>query len=414
MTTFISLIIIIGSTIAFLRNGRLSLVVVMPIFFLQSVQIGCLYIRARNGLLISGGGIPETFVTNEIAEIVSHKLHQASLAYILGVFLATLIFPRINYRFDLKLFDYAISNKYLLNLVSFYLIFTNIFIILNLHELWKRNTYLYVSSGSLLAALRYLIPFISLSSIYFIFNYPMAKFRLILVISETLFIEFSSASRSFAIIVSALFFMFFIRFKNLFVRALVGSLGILCTLLSFKFVILSRGLFEHGFSAYFNFSNASNTVETTSVFGNYFSIIPITYLGLSLDTPQGYLVASFNPLLGKWTNWYQIASNLNVNPWTPSGALAQIANLGQIQSIMVWILLGCIFQFVGYLAQKSKLGGIAVVVCTIFSFNACLQYLQYSLRPGMRFVYAAMIFLALTKALTKPLFASRRTRSLKT
>jgi hypothetical protein len=131
------------------------------------------------------------------------------------------------------------------------------------------------------------------------------------------------------------------------------------------------------------------------VFGTFLVIIPVTLLGLQVPTPSNYLLTSINPLPGRLTDWYEIADDLLLNPWTPTGSIAQLHNLGVVQELTVWIVLGMVLGLLGKFSSRRDSTLIVSLISTALILSASLQFLQYSLRAGMRFVYADILFLFL-------------------
>jgi hypothetical protein len=132
-----------------------------------------------------------------------------------------------------------------------------------------------------------------------------------------------------------------------------------------------------------------------NVIGTFLVIIPVTLLGLQVPTPSNYLLTSINPLPGRLTDWYEIADNLLLNPWTPTGSIAQLHNLGVVQELTVWIVLGFVLGLLGKFSSSRDSSLIVNLISTALILSASLQFLQYSFRAGMRFVYADILFLFL-------------------
>jgi hypothetical protein len=97
------------------------------------------------------------------------------------------------------------------------------------------------------------------------------------------------------------------------------------------------------------------------------------------------------------TDWYSIAPNLNINPWTPTGGVAQVHNLGGTKEAITWILIGITTQILSRLSIKSRIPQVSTMVLLILNLSASLQYLQYSIRAGFRFIYADIAFLILLR-----------------
>ena len=154
----------------------------------------------------------------------------------------------------------------------------------------------------------------------------------------------------------------------------------------------NHGLFPHLEQLAFNGFSSS---AFGNVVGTFLVIIPVTLLGLQVPTPNNYLFTSINPLPGRWTDWYEIAGNLLLNPWTPTGSIAQLHNLGVVQESITWIVLGYVLGLLGKFSSKLDKGKLVTLISMALILSASLQLLQYSLRAGLRFVYADILFISL-------------------
>jgi hypothetical protein len=102
---------------------------------------------------------------------------------------------------------------------------------------------------------------------------------------------------------------------------------------------------------------------------------------------------SLSPFVGKSTDWYEIAGSLMVNPWTPSGAVAQAGSLGTLLEISVWMSIGLILGVISNLFKNVVSIYQLQFVSYALVLGALVQMLQYSIRNGMRYLYMDMLFL---------------------
>jgi hypothetical protein len=263
-------------------------------------------------------------------------------------------------------------------------------------ELFRRESYLFIAAGSVSGAIRYLIPMIGILSAWMSLKSQNKLLHFCNYLS-CIFIEFSAASRSLGILLMIFFVFWAINARNKFIFAVRAFIGIYLGGIGISQALVLRSQEEHGLIPHFEqlIQNGFTDTAFNNVFGTFLVIIPVTLLGLQVSTPRGYLVTSFNPLPGRLTDWYEISDSLLLNPWTPTGSIAQLHNLGIVTEIFAWLFLGFILGLLGKYSGGQKKFSIVSLISVALVLSASLQLLQYSVRAGLRFIYADILFLFL-------------------
>ncbi|MEJ2862450.1 hypothetical protein [Actinomycetospora flava] len=113
--------------------------------------------------------------------------------------------------------------------------------------------------------------------------------------------------------------------------------------------------------------------------------------------PRSTMWIELNPLPGDSAGWYDVASSVRINPYTPYATIGELGNHGWVVVVVFWLIAGL---FLGYLAVRipslTAAGhrGMALVL-TALPLLFILYSLQYNLRSSVRLlVYAALIDLA--------------------
>lgn len=396
--------LVIASILAFLFHRKfLTLPILIPLIILILVCGGCIYISYNPDYVFTGGGIRDISISSPESLQVFALFRNAVLAITFGYILSKLIVgiiikqsPQKNLTVIKKSAELNSVQENLQKL-SAGLVF--LFLILNLGEILQRNTYLLVNPGSIVGALRYLIPFAGILNLYFLIILRRNSLVASFIYAFCLAMEFSFASRSFGVLLATPFLLLSISVGIRVYKIIFLALAVFFATLGVATSLLMRQQPSHGLLNYLSASDqvfgASNAFNL--MFGTYLVIIPVTLIGLRIPTPDGYAFTSFNPMPGRMTDWYSIAPELNINRWTPSGAIAQLHNSGIVSSLICWALVGFMIGACSAYLQVQKLGEINSIILSALSFSASLQFLQYSLRPGMRFVYAMALFALLAK-----------------
>jgi hypothetical protein len=379
------------------KKGRVSLEVGTLISIFLGVLAGCSWVSITGYYQTSGGGIPPIELNSNQAEIVSLLFFKATICLLAGSLLSNLKVFKPAYQqsasyTSIMKTGFRFSKAIFLSITAILLIF----VLMNFSALISRDSYLFIAAGSISGAIRYLIPLIGIISAWMTFksNNKLLHFGNYFT---CILIEFSAASRSLGILLM-IFFLFwasntvskFHFFARVSIGIYLGGVGV-----SQALYLRSQDL--HGLLPHFEqlALNSFSSNAFGNVFGTFLVIIPVTLLGLQVPTPSNYLLTSINPLPGRLTDWYEIADDLLLNPWTPTGSIAQLHNLGVVQELTVWIVLGFVLGLLGKFSSSRDSSLIVKLISTALILSASLQFLQYSFRAGMRFVYADILFLFL-------------------
>jgi hypothetical protein len=271
-----------------------------------------------------------------------------------------------------------------------------VFVFMNLGELLSRESYLFVSAGSVSGAIRYLIPLIGIISAWMTIRSTNKLLHFCNYLTCVL-IEFSAASRSLGILLMVCFVFWASNTPSKFYVLARICMGVYLGGIGISQALFLRSQGNHGLFPHVEqlIQNGLSSGAIGNVIGTFLVIIPVTLFGLQVPTPKNYISTSLNPLPGRLTDWYEIASSLLLNPWTPTGSIAQLHNLGVVQESLVWLLLGFILGLLGKFSSTNDRSLIVSLISVALVLSASLQFLQYSLRAGMRFVYADILFLFL-------------------
>ena len=379
------------------KKGRVSLEVATLISIFLGVLAGCSWVSITGYYQTSGGGIPPIELNSNQAEIVSLLFFKATICLLAGSLLSNIkVFKPASQQSasdtSIMKTGFRFSKAIFLSITAILLIF----VLMNFSSLISRDSYLLIAAGSISGAIRYLIPLIGIISAWMTFksNNKLLHFGNYFT---CILIEFSAASRSLGILLM-IFFLFWasntVSKFHFFARV---SIGIYLGGVGISQALYLRSQDIHGLLPHFEqlALNSFSSNAFGNVFGTFLVIIPVTLLGLQVPTPSNYLLTSINPLPGRLTDWYEIADDLLLNPWTPTGSIAQLHNLGVVQELTVWIVLGMVLGLLGKFSSRRDSTLIVSLISTALILSASLQFLQYSLRAGMRFVYADILFLFL-------------------
>lgn len=382
-----------------LSKRRISVEAATLITIFLGVLAGCSWITINGSYLTSGGGIPPIELNPSQVEVVSILFFRASVLLLLGSVLSNLkLFTFAHKQLVIKIASKSsesIYSKRVFFSLSFILI---VFVFMNLNEILSRESYLFVSAGSVSGAIRYLIPLIGIVSAWMTIR-SANKFLHFGNYITCILIEFSAASRSLGILLM-LFFVFWSSntlskiyfFARISIGIYLGGIGI-------SQALFLRSQENHGLLPHFEqlMENGISGSTIGIVVGTFLVIIPVTFFGLQVPTPSNYILTSVNPLPGRFTNWYEISGTLLLNPWTPTGSIAQLHNLGVFQESLIWLSLGFILGMLGKFSSRSGTPLIVSLISVALVLSASLQFLQYSLRAGMRFIYVDILFLLLVR-----------------
>ena len=389
---------------------ELTLSFAIPLLIIITLLLATFFLSYHSGYVFSGGGIPPTVISQADYKIYMKIVFTVLYSLSVGSFLANLTNGKSR-KFELpkpSFSEIKISSKPI-SIINFsILVFYVFFIFYNFSNLFSRDSYLFITQGSINGAARYLSPVLGLLELFIYIRKLGASNLAGVNYLLSILIEFSSSSRSFGILLGALGFILALNSSRTLLKVLFASLGILGLTIGVSLALVFRSQTQQGLVNNLKFLTGSQgTINPLQWVSTFLVIIPVTILGLSIQTPPSYFFTSFSPLQGTLTDWYKISGQMYVNPWTPSGGVAQVHNMGLTREIVTWILFGFIVQKLGLTARKYSFNNITAVISSIFVLNASLQILQYSLRAGMRFIYADVLLLTLAHGLEKKITKSR-------
>jgi hypothetical protein len=266
-----------------------------------------------------------------------------------------------------------------------------------LPDLISREVYLFIEPGSVIGTMRYISPLIGFLSIGFM-RYKYSPL-LILLFFFSFFNESALNSRNAPSLMAGFVILGFVRINRRFTKFAFLFMGGVSSYIYFLYIMFSRTNQNYGFLSLVsqfspfieNLPSQSIASSASTVLGNFLSVIPVTYLGMQIPTPDNYLSISFNPLFGKDVGWYDIGYLFYVNPWTPSGSVAQVAGLSSVFIFLTWLLVGFLFQLNGNLMYRVSNNSYLRILSFALPVFATLQFLQYTLRSGMRYVYLWLV-----------------------
>jgi hypothetical protein len=371
------------------------------VFFCSStylvIAIACSFYAGTESFSISGGGLPEMYVGSVIALPVGQLFLAAAVLVTLGGLIGRLLLGVIGLRktspIRTRVASESIEVSSKRGFKSFGLVFYVIYFSQTLPDLISRDAYLFIEPGSIIGTMRYISPLIGFLSIGFM-RYRYSPF-LTLLFMLSFFNESALNSRNAPALMAGFVILSFVRINRQFTRFAVLVMGGLSSYVFFLYLMFSRTNQNYGFISLVsqrspfmeNLASQSFASSASAVFGNFLSVIPVTYLGKQIPTPDSYLSISFNPLFGKDVGWYDIGYLFYVNPWTPSGSVAQVAGLSSISIILTWLLVGFLFQLNSNLMYRVSSNSYLRILSFALPIFATLQFLQYTLRSGMRYVY---------------------------
>jgi hypothetical protein len=371
----------------------------VTIFIFGLIVLGIFWVYFHPDYIFTGGGIPPTSLSQFQLLVVSHLFMRAMAYMLLGLFLGNYLTGKTSetYR-KYQLREIALTTQTLENFSRFSFLIIVVFIMNNFKLLLDRDTYLFAAHGSVNGALRYLVPVFGLLALYLIFqgiSRILSTWTFILV----LIIEFAASSRSLGILLLCFGAFWGLKSRSKFYGFCKALVFLVLSSSAISLVLQLRGQERNGLLPNLRFLEQSSfsNLNLTTVLGTFLVIIPVTVFGMRVPTPDAYFATSFNPLPGSMTNWYSMAPSLNLNPWTPTGGVAQVHNLGSLKDAITWILIGLTSQILANLSKRSRIPNIATMVLLILNLSASLQFLQYSIRAGFRFLYADIAFLVLLR-----------------
>lgn len=401
MNSSLLLFIVSGISFAILILLFKKSILEFGVFFCSSIYFGiaiaCSFYAGMESFSISGGGLPEMYVGSVIALPVGQLFLAAAVSVTLGGLVGRLLLDALGLgktppnRTQFSSEAIAINSNR--GFKSFGLFFYVIYFSQTFPDLISRDVYLFIEPGSVIGTMRYISPLIGVLSIGFM-RYKYSPF-LILLFFFSFFNESALNSRNAPALMAGFVILGFVRINRPFTKFVFLFIGAVSSYIFFLYLMFSRTNQNYGvlslisqFSPFIeNLPSQSLASSASTVFGNFLSIIPVTYLGMQIPTPDNYLSISFNPLFGKDVGWYDIGYLFYVNPWTPSGSVAQVAGLSSVFIYLTWLLVGFLFQLNGNLMYRVSNNSYLRILSFALPIFATLQFLQYTLRSGMRYVY---------------------------
>lgn len=388
------------------RRRVVSLEASIFVSLLGLVSVACFFLQIFGVVLIRGGGIGIIYADEQMFLRVGNIYGLASVSTFVGAFISSLHrFKRVEK--DAETVPTHVNGVLTSNprvIVYFILISSLFFLYYYLNTLSiqiNRSGYIWAyNQNGLIRNIHYYIPIVGLIAFYMLINgakSQMQKFMLFTFVAMSLFSSFSSASRVLGFQILLITFMLILKTKSKNLRFSIFIFGCLLSLFSLSLVVKFRGLPDHGFMPYLRtliYSPQLISFEMSLVSGSFLLVIPITFLGSQLIPPANMLWAQISPLPSNLSGWNLISDALKLNEFTPSGGVSQIASLGTTSSMFFWIAFGLFLALLGN--QYSELGENFKEIRWIslaLTLGSFLQFSQYSVRIGTRFLYLSLLVL---------------------
>lgn len=272
-------------------------------------------------------------------------------------------------------------------------------ILITFDALVDRTSYQFAEKGALSTFLLSIsLPAGILSSVFLVASKSIGlrvAAGVLLVLS--MFIEFSRASRSLAVLfVAAAVVTLLLSRRRLWRRLVMAILLLVVGATSLLISLQIRGAsMSYGFVPFWgrlwSGEMRFDPLAWASVANNVLASIPISYLSAQLKLPDSYLATSLSPLPGTSTDWYDIAPYLSIAQGVPTSAVGQLAALGFLAYLGGWSAVVFLLTIPSItrrglpptIAQPAS--WVSIVIASI----ASLQLVQYSLRAASRFVWLA-------------------------
>lgn len=294
----------------------------------------------------------------------------------------------------------------LLLTISIALLTSNI-LFKSLDLLYSRNDYLPKQwSGNFISNIVQYASFISILGLYLL-NFEKRKsltfFKWFLVFVWQLYFLALASRASISI---ALIFLIACSVRGqtvkMFRRILLG----LYILTIYSLTLIIRGQDKFGLKHILEAINPQVLLSSTSFQMVHENIVsPVGILGLTHQKAVANfsnLITAFNPLPGRWTNWYEIAPSLRINSFIPFSGFGEISALGPVGFAAISFGIFWVIRLsINFTQQEDRLNGsLTTVVMLIFGAFLFLM-LQYNLRSCARIFEVGVI-------ITLSLFLTRR------
>lgn len=262
----------------------------------------------------------------------------------------------------------------------------------------SRSQYFSLDAGSIGSAFSYLT--LPIGAAMFIALHPAAgrSRRAFAGIVLTLLIlaEFSRASRGLPALLALLTISMALTARRRPMRVALLIATPVLAVLTLSLVIQLRGNSSgHGlipYSAYVFGSYHFDSQDLSVVANNLLLSLAVTYFSALQAVPSGFFAVSITPLNGVDAGWYLMAPYLSLGYQTPSNAIGQMASASTAEWLFWWASISLLLTIPGLLRLRlpithaiiAELAGVTLIAA------ATLQLLQYSLRAGARFIWAAI------------------------
>lgn len=284
-------------------------------------------------------------------------------------------------------------------------------------EQLQRTTYQFLEPGSAGAALTYLtLPVALVLAFCAYLTRGWWRFLSLVGLLALALAELSGASRGFSVIVTASLGMGALFARRVWARLAILILTALVALGTLSLVIQLRAVGSgQGLLPYAQYAIAGNlvfgSVEWEMVMNNLLLSIPVTLASSHLELPPGFLAISMSPLSGEAAGFYSIYQTLSLGYQTPSNAIGQLMAEDTLTRVFGWLLLVTLLTLPSLLRRRMTELPLLLAQISggILALAAVLQFLQYSLRSGMRFVWAS-IALSMTLWAVSMIVSQYRTR----
>jgi hypothetical protein len=212
----------------------------------------------------------------------------------------------------------------------------------------------------------------------------------------SLLVYFGDGSRAVGLGV-LLFFAGRIIDKRKVLRIIIFIFSVPISVLLSNLIVFFRSGSKHGLVGHisqlnqFDFSNIANFFQS-NLASSSFAITGFSGV-IANKIPFNYFFIEINPLPGGLTGWYEIASTMRFNYYTPYTSIGALYNYSPLLLLLFFVLLG-VFTSNLVLFQPSDIYSInnlryQVNVGSVLLFS--LLSIQYNLRSSLRILYLAFI-----------------------
>jgi len=310
-----------------------------------------------------------------------------------------------NVAFDFN-FNLPKISTFFLELVSLLIILLNIILVWSLYgkEIFLRESYTTDYNKFGVMIMEYSLLFL------IFFGGVLYKQRILLSLLIAFFVTIlclGFGSRMATIFLLVYLFVIYILYIEKPQKFIFRTVWIPFIILFFGYNISLRYSELHGLGPYLSlpFTDPYAIIENT-FFNIYYTLVFgvfATYKTLVEYIPNyQYLSTSLNPSPGFLTDWYSIYKNLRINPYAPFTTIGEIFSYPFI-AFLFYFFIGVFFAYSekvihSLLSNRKFLTGFTLFLLTI----AFIPYsFEYNLRSATRYIYYALIFSILLRALSK-------------